>query len=49
MVGSIGVNGKWKDSHEISNRKGKVNGLVVANSLAKLGNVVLNVVHALHE
>ena len=45
LVGSIGVNGRWHDSHEKGTRKGNVNGFEVTNDLAKLGTVLLNVVH----
>ena len=41
-------NGRWQNSHEKGNQKGKVNGLKVTNSLAKLGTDVLNVVHVVH-
>ena len=38
----------WQKGHEKGNRKGKVNGLEVSNSLDMLGTFVLNVVHGVH-
>jgi len=34
-------NGRWQDSHEKGNKKGKVNGLKITNALAIFGTVVL--------
>lgn len=48
LVGSIGINGQWQDSHEKDNRKGKVYGSEVRYALAKLGTDILNVVHVLN-
>jgi len=44
-VGSIGINARWKDSHEKGNKKGEVDESKASDALAMFVIVVLNVVH----
>jgi len=48
LVGSIGINGQWKDNNEKGNQKGKVNGFDASYALSMLGTIVLNIAHVVH-